>query len=132
MGNYRKFLLAFFLSLSFQKNQAQKTYAVLEKNVNPGAKDLIHELNITKDTLILKSHKPISYVYAINSKYAREIDKYIFENTFKVPLTRLTQGKHLFVVGQDHKKIVFVVRILKDEEPTVSVLNGNPVTAADH
>ena len=42
MGKYRKFLMASILSLSFQKNQAQKTYAVLEKNVNPGAKDLIH------------------------------------------------------------------------------------------
>uniref|UniRef100_UPI00404906FC hypothetical protein n=2 Tax=Gelidibacter sp. TaxID=2018083 RepID=UPI00404906FC len=131
MGKYRKFLMASILSLSFQKNQAQKTYAVLEKNVNPGAKDLIHELNITKDTLLLKSHKPISYVYAINSKYAREIDKYIFENTFKVSLTGLSQGKHLFVVGQDHKKIVFVVKIFKDDEPTVSLLTGNPVTVSD-
>jgi hypothetical protein len=132
MGKYRKFLMASILSLSFQKNQAQKTYAVLEKNVNPGAKDLIHELNITKDTLLLKSHKPISYVYAINSKYAREIDKYIFENSFKVSLTGLSQGKHLFVVGQDHKKIVFVVKIFKDEESTVAVLSGNPVTVSDH
>jgi hypothetical protein len=131
MGKYRKFLMASILSLSFQKNQAQKTYAVLEKNVNPGAKDLIHELNITKDTLLLKSHKPISYVYAINSKYAREIDKYIFENSFKVSLTGLSQGKHLFVVGQDHKKIVFVVKIFKEDEPTVSLLIGNPVTVSD-
>ncbi len=131
MGKYRRVLMASIISFTFQKYQAQKHLAVLEKNINPGAKDLIHELNATKDTLILKSHKPISYVYAINSNYSREIDKYIFDTDFKVPLIHLSTGKHLFVVGQEHKKIVFVVRISRHEPATVSLVNTGIVTASD-
>lgn len=106
--------MASVIGLTFQKFQAQKEFASIEKNYNLRAKDLSHELNATKDTLLLNSSKTIDYVYAINSNYRREIDFYNNTNSLKVPLNQLTQGKHVFVVGTSKLQIVFVVRVWND------------------
>ena len=107
------FLLGFTL-------QAQEAYAKLEKNRNIQAKGLIHKLNKTKDTLILQSDKKINYLYSINKNYGRDFDIYVDTTYFELPLNKLPKGKHVLVAVQSPKRIVFVVRILKDipkEEP---------------
>lgn len=122
MGKYRKYVIASIVGLCIQKSlHAQGTFATLEKNVNFRANGLIEELNVTKDTLILRSEKKMSYVYAINQEYKREVDTYAGTDYFKVPLTNLSKGKHVFVVSISPLKIVFVVRILKDNEDNLPV-----------
>lgn len=101
------FLLGFTL-------QAQERCAILEKNRNTQAKGLIHQLNETKDTLILKSDKNINSLYTINQNYTRELDFKIDTTVYKLPLNKLSKGKHVFVARQSPMQIVFVVKILKD------------------
>ena len=114
--------MASIVGLTIQKKiQAQDAFASLEKNYNVNASGLVQELNATKDTLILKSDKNMSYVYAINREYKREIDTYVGDTFYKVPLTNLSKGKHLFVVSISPLKIVFVVRILKDQSDILSI-----------
>lgn len=131
MGKYSRFLMASVIGLSFQKLQAQNQYATLEKNYNVRAKDLSHELNATKDTLILNSPKTIDYVYAINSEYKREIDFYNNTNSLKIPLNQLSEGKHVFVVGHSRLQIVFVVRVKKDDA-TLALVTKNKVTTHEN
>jgi hypothetical protein len=122
MGKYRRYVMASIVGLTIQKKlQAQEAFASLEKNYNVTASGLIQELNATKDTLILKSVKNMSYVYTINRDYKREIDTYVGGTFYKVPLTNLSKGKHLFVVSISPLKIVFVVRILKDQLDILSI-----------
>lgn len=104
-------MLIFLLSFTLQ---AQESYAKLEKNRNIQAKELIHELNETKDTLILRSNKKINGLYSINKDYSRELDFYINDTSFKLPLNKLSVGKHVMVAVQSPKRIVFVIRILKE------------------
>ena len=101
------------LLLSFTL-QAQEHYAKLEKNRNIQAKGLIHELNESRDTLILSSNKNINYLYAINKDYGRDLDVTINATSYKLPLNKLNKGKHVFVAVQSPMRIVFVVKILKD------------------
>lgn len=116
MGKYRRYVMASIVGLTIQKKlHAQDAFATLERNFNFRASGLIQELNETKDTLILKSDKKMTYVYAINQEYKREIDTYAGTTFFKVPLTNLSKGKHVFVVSISPLKIVFVVRVLKDK-----------------
>jgi len=114
MGKYRRLFMASIVGLTFQKLQAQEQYAILEKNVNIRAKGLVHQLNKTKDTLILSSDKKINKVYSISETNVREINTYINKNTFKVPLNKLSKGKHVFVVVQSPLRIVFVVKVLQE------------------
>ena len=116
MIKFRNLFLASVVSFTFQQLQAQKNFAVIEKNFNIRAKDLLHDLNATKDTLILQSSKSIDYVYAINSEYKREIDFYNNSNALKIPLNSLSKGKYTFVVGNQRMKIIFVVRVLSDQK----------------
>jgi len=107
------FLLGFTL-------QAQEHFAKLEKNRNIQAKDLIHELNETRDTLILKSKIKIDYLYSINKDNRRDFEIYINTTSYKLPLNTLSKGKHVLVAVQSPMRIVFVVKILKEipiEEP---------------
>lgn len=115
MGKYRRYVMASIVGLTFQKKlHAQDAFATLEKNFNFRASGLTEELNVTNDTLILKSEKAMGYVYSINQEYKREIDTYAGTTYYKVPLTNLSKGKHVFVVTLSPLKIVFVVRVLKD------------------
>lgn len=93
---------------------AQEKFASIEKNVNNSANNLFHDLNKTKDTLILSGNKNIRYVYSINKLYKRETNQLINANSAKIPLTHLTKGKHVFVVEQTPLKIVFVIKVLRD------------------
>ncbi len=99
--------------LSFTLN-AQESYAKLEKNKNIQAKGLIHKLNKTKDTLILQSDTKINYLYSINKDFGRDYDFYVDANYYELPLNKLKKGKHVLVAVQSPKRIVFVVKILKD------------------
>lgn len=97
------------------KAKAQEPAAIIEKNVNVTANAVFHDLNSTRDTLILKSDKKINYLYTINhNDYSREVDFYIGDTEFKLPLNKLTPGKHVVVVVQSPLRIVFVVKVLKD------------------
>ena len=108
--------------LTFSANAQKKDFALIEKNVNITAGDLFHDLNTTKDTLILNSgDKRIRNVYSINTNYKRETQEYINSNSAKVPLTHLSKGKHIFVVEQVPLKIVFVVRVLQDPKEFTKV-----------
>lgn len=128
MGKYRRYVIASIVGLTFQKKLlAQDNIVTLEKNLNFRASGLIEELNATKDTLILKSEKTMGYVYSINEEYKREIDTYAGTNLYKVPLTNLSKGKHVFVVSISPLKIVFVVRILKD--PSALPVESDALTA---
>jgi hypothetical protein len=104
-------VLLFLLSYTLQ---AQEQYAKLEKNINIQAEGLIHKLNKTRDTLILQSATKINYLYSINKGLGREYDFYIDTTSYKLPLNKLTKGKHVLVAVQSPKRIVFVVKILKE------------------
>lgn len=104
-------ILLFLLSFTLQ---AQEPYAKLEKNRNVQAKGLIHQLNTTRDTLILKSDNIINSLYTINQNYSRELDFEIDSTTYRLPLNKLSKGKHVFVARQSPMQIVFVVKILRE------------------
>lgn len=104
-------ILIFLLSFTLK---AQEHYAKLEPNRNIQAKGLIHKLNKTRDTLILKSDKKINYLYSINKDYGRDFDVYVDTTHYRLPLNKLPKGKHVLVAVQSPKRIVFVVKILKD------------------
>ena len=104
-------ILLFLLSYTLN---AQEHYAKLEKNKNIQAKGLVHQLNKTRDTLILKSDKKINYLYSINKDYSRDLDFIIDATSYKLPLNKLKKGKHVFVAVQSPMRIVFVVKMLKE------------------
>ncbi|WP_417198886.1 hypothetical protein [Bizionia sp.] len=105
------FLFAFLFSNQFANSQTSYM-AKIEKNTNLYANTLLQELNATKDTLLLQSPTKISYIYSINTAYKREIDLYIDAKNFQIPLQNLSKGKHVLVVSQSAKKIVFVIYII--------------------
>jgi hypothetical protein len=115
-------VLIFLLSFSLK---AQSYLAKLEKNKNVDAKELIHYLNETRDTLILESHKKINYLYTINKNYGREYDLYVNANSYRLPLRKLSKGKHVMVAVQSPKRIVFVVHILQDLEQEESLVQNS-------
>lgn len=110
------YVIVFFVLITslFNRLQAQNEFAILEKNVNVRAKGLIQKLNATKDTLLLESNTLINKVYAVNMNYKREIDLAVSEKTVKIPLKQLSKGKHVFVAVQSPVRIVFVIKILRD------------------
>lgn len=132
MGKYSRLVLASVIGLTFQKLHAQKEFASLEKNYNIRAKDLSHELNALKDTLILNSPKTIDYVYAINSDYKREIDFYNNSNSLNIPLNQLSKGKHVFVVGSSRMQIVFVVRVRNEKKSKHSMIANNEASTSEN
>jgi hypothetical protein len=115
-------IIAFFCLIVFE-GFSQNDFATIEKNRNFKAKDLLHELSPSKDTLILSSNEKLGYVYSINRKYRREVDTYFNSNSCKIPLANLSQGKHLFVVNQGKYKIVFAVRVHGEQVSVVASSN---------
>jgi hypothetical protein len=87
------------------------------------ASGLHHDLNTTKDTLVLKSDSKISYIYDIYNKKKYDINRRVYASDYKVALRGLEKGKHIFVVVQDSLKIVFVVRVFGDV-PTIVAVNN--------
>lgn len=112
----------------FSNLQAQNDFAILEKNVNIRAKGLTQKLNPTKDTLLLESNTLINKVYAVNMNYKREIDLAVRDNAVKIPLKKLSKGKHVFVVVQSPVRIVFVVKILRDNSVLLAMEDDKLVT----
>lgn len=108
---------------------AQADFAKLEINRNIQAAGLIHKLNSTKDTLILKSAEKINYLYSINKENReRDLDISIDSTFYKFPLNKLKKGKHVLVAVQSPKRIVFVVRILKESfnQPPKKLISREP------
>nr|WP_321236322.1 hypothetical protein [uncultured Psychroserpens sp.] len=117
-------IIVIFFSLITSLNytaQAQNDFAKLEKNVNVRAEGLIHKLNATKDTLVLKSESLINRVYSVSMDYKREVNMAINEKFAKIPLNKLSKGKHVFVAVQSPIRIVFVVKVLRDDTLLLTV-----------
>ena len=111
------FVIFFSLITSLNSTaQAQDDFAKLEKNVNIRAKGLIHQLNASKDTLILKSKSLINKVYSVSMDYKREISLPVNKKHINIPISHLSFGKHVVVVVQSKMRIVFVIRVLRDNE----------------
>ncbi|WP_353778757.1 hypothetical protein [Winogradskyella sp. 3972H.M.0a.05] len=127
MKTYTILVILACFGLFFNPVSAQTPYATLKKNVNVQAKDLYHELNATKDTLLLESNKKINYVYSINKSVKRELSYTVNANEFQVPLNSLSRGRHVFVVVQSPLRIVFVVNVLKDGLALVTTEEENLV-----
>lgn len=134
MGKYRRLLMASMATFAIQKTvKAQSNFVILEKNYNFRAVDLVHELNATKDSLILSGTDKIRYVYSINDKYLREIDTYAGRKDFKVAINGLSSGKHVMVVSHHAKLVVFVLKIFRDEpdliaaQPETGLLKTNKI-----
>lgn len=100
---------------------AQQDYAEIDKNINFRASGLYHNLNTSKDTLVLKSDSKISYIYTIHNKMKLDINRRVYATDYKVALRDLDKGKHIFVVVQNTLKIVFVVRVFGDPSIIASV-----------
>jgi len=116
------FTVFFFLS-NFQIF-AQNNFAEIEKNINFRARILQHDLNKTKDTLVLKSDNNIGYIYSIHKEKKYDINNCINEKEYKLALRGLAKGKHVFVVVQQSLKIVFVIKIYGEKNLLISAL-GN-------
>ncbi len=126
MGKYRRLVMASMATFAFQKSvEAQSNFVILEKNFNFRALDLVHELNATKDSLILKGTDKIRYVYSINEKYLREIDTYAGKKNFKVAINKLSEGKHVMVVSHHAKLVIFVLKIFNDEPALIAAQHEN-------
>ncbi|MBT8272598.1 MAG: hypothetical protein KJO77_02250 [Bacteroidia bacterium] len=109
----RYFIIILFLTFNLTHSQAE--FAVLKKNINVLAEGLNHELNETKDTLILSSPSRIYRVYTAGT-HSGKVDQYMLANEFKVPLNLFERGKYVFCVDQLRYKIVFTVFVLKGQE----------------
>ncbi|WP_111684328.1 hypothetical protein [Winogradskyella tangerina] len=115
-------ILIFLLSFTLKAQERIK----LEKNRNIQAKNLIHKLNETKDTLILQSDQKINYLYSINKDYGRDFEINVDTTYFEFPLNKLAIGKHVLVAVQSPKRIVFVVKVFEEipsPEPVKLVQN---------
>ena len=108
-----------FFCLAYSPVAAQE-FATIRKNHNVQAKQLHHDLNSTKDTLLLQSDRKINYVYSINRQFKKEIYSFINDTSCKVPLNQLSKGKHTIVVGQSPLKIVFVIHVYGDDKTPVT------------
>ena len=103
---------------------AQDDFASLRKNVNIRAKGLNHDLNKTKDTLILSSQNKIYRIYTVGDN-SGVVDRTVNDLEMKMPLRSLKKGKYVFVVDQLNLKIVFQIQIHKDfSEETVLAFNS--------
>jgi len=110
----KTFVFACLMVIANQTAQSQEDFALIEKNVNYRARGLFHDLNATKDSLILKGKEKINYISAIDESSNSVIDTYVGAKDFKLPLKTLKKGKYIFVVIQQPLQIVFVVKVLKD------------------
>ena len=120
----RNFLLSLLFAISkifVHSGHAQEKIASIEKNNNLLAKDLHHELNSTKDTIMLRSKRRMHYVYSLNNENKREIDEFVEDFKYDIPVDRLSHGKHLFAVSYLQRKIVFVVRVYDPRSSSIVI-----------
>jgi hypothetical protein len=112
-------LLICAICLINHNSSAQEDFAVIRKNVNVLAKDLHHDLNATKDTLILKSKKKMYKVYTIGDNYG-VVNYDIKAFDLQVPLTNLKKGRYVFVVNHLYHKVVFQVTVQRNSNYSVN------------
>lgn len=101
--------LAFMvLALFFQIVSAQEKNSEIHKNVNLRAKGLSHQLNTTKDSLLLDSDQ---LIYRVSFLYDGT-RKILYDNNSKkinIPLLQLERGKYTVLVYQESRIVVFGV-----------------------
>ncbi|WP_411767723.1 hypothetical protein [Winogradskyella sp. A3E31] len=115
------FLLMVFVLASSTIN-AQSDFAKIRKNKNSRAAGLYHDLNKTKDTLVLKSDSKINYAYAIDTENDSKKTEFRIDGTsFKIPLNQFKKGRHVFVAVQSPLEIVFVINVLQDAKPQLDL-----------
>lgn len=114
MKNFTLTLITLLITLTFSNAFSQVDYARIDKNKNIQAEGFFHDLNKTKDTLVLKSDQKINYLYSIDKSQRRDLNLLINSKTYKLPLNKLGKGKHVFVAIQSPLRIVFVVHMLKE------------------
>ncbi|MCC1484109.1 hypothetical protein [Winogradskyella immobilis] len=114
MKNFTRILIVFLLTLTCCNVFSQTEYARLDKNKNPQVEGFYHNLNKTKDTLILKSDRKINYLYSIDKSQNKDLNLLVDAKTYKLPLNKLGKGKHVFVAIQSPLRIVFVVHMLEE------------------
>ena len=108
----RALLITVFLIFPYLNVSAQDDFASLRKNINYRAKLLDHQLNKTKDTLILNCPQRMYRIYSVGSSKVR-INEKIDDFTYKLPLKNYNIGKYLMVTQLNGLKIVFELNILK-------------------
>ncbi|MBT8258045.1 MAG: hypothetical protein KJO49_06205 [Bacteroidia bacterium] len=119
--------------LPFAQNvYSQDRFAIIEKNTNLVAKDLIHDLNETTDSLLLRSKGKMHHVYSINRQSKREIDRFIHNDEIKISLAKLSPGKHTFAVSYLQKKILFVIRIYDPNATYVDMRKATDVAVRNN
>ena len=114
MKNFTRTLIVILLTLASCSVFSQVEYARLDKNRNPQVEGFYHELNTTKDTLVLKSERKINYLYSIDKSQKRDLNLLVDAKSYKLPLNKLGKGKHVFVAIQSPLRIVFVVHMLEE------------------
>ena len=103
-------ILLFLCVFGLTSVQAQQHFATIKKNYNVLAESLKHELNSSRDTLVLQSEKPILRVYTVGD-FGGLIDVEVNDYQQRIPLQNLRKGKYVFVVDQPKLKIVFQVLV---------------------
>lgn len=103
-------ILLIFCLFSASQLWGQQHFATIKKNYNVLAEGLKHDLNISRDTLVLKSENPILKVYTVGD-FSGLIDLEVNDFQQSIPLQKLRKGKYVFVVDQPKLKIVFQVLV---------------------
>ena len=123
--------MLFCVKFSFSQDE----FATIRKNVNVLAKTLKHDLNASKDTLILEGKEPIRRLYTIGEN-AGVVDDYIYNRFYKLPLHQLKNGRYLFVAFESRKRIVFEINVLGSSAKsnttavtTATILDANPINS---
>lgn len=114
LNNGKRYLIV-ILFVTFNLTHGQAEFAFIKKNVNVLAEQLDHDLNSTKDTLILSSPAKIYRVYTIGTNKGA-VDNKLLTNNFKVPLTSFNRGKYVFIVDQLRYKIIFTIFVLRGKD----------------
>lgn len=107
-------LTAVFVVLPSSVVLSQDDYASLRKNINYRARILKHDLNKTKDTLILSCPQRMYKLYSVGSSKQR-ISETIDGFEYRLPLKQYKKGKYLMVTQLNGLKIVFELNILQRE-----------------
>ena len=122
--NHRTLVLLFILPVFCSiHSYGQDKLFTLEKNRNVLANDLVHTLNRTKDSLLLRSNQKIHYIYSINRENEKEINQFVDAHEALIPLNDLSSGKHVIAVSLEQKKILFVVWV---HDPNESYIARKP------
>lgn len=113
MKHFPHFIIAILFAGITHVSFSQTQLATIHKNRNITASGFYHDLNKTKDTLILKSDKKISYLYTANNSKDKEVNVRVDSNSYKLPINKLSKGRNVLVAIQSPLRIVFVVDVVE-------------------